>query len=136
MTESDVVRVALRFVNEINRHDVEALLSLVSPDHVFVDSRGNELRGKEKLAAAWTAYFAMFPDYRVVIDDHFGTGLVVGLFGTASATYRGPDGTTPPEHRWKIPASWKAVVRDGRIERWQVYADLEPVQRILAGAQR
>jgi ketosteroid isomerase-like protein len=136
MTESDVVRVALRFVNEINRHDVDALLRMVSSDHVFVDSRGQELRGPEKLAAAWTAYFAMFPDYRVVIDDHFGEGPVVGLFGTASATCRGPDGAMPPENRWKIPVSWKAVVRDGRIERWQVYADLEPVMRILAAAQR
>jgi len=135
MTETDPARVALRFVNEINRHDVAALLAMISPDHVFVDSRGQELRGRERLEAAWTAYFAMFPDYRVVIDDRFSTGPVVGLFGTASATFRAPDGSLPPEHRWRIPAAWKAVVRDGRIERWQVFADNEPVQRIVSAAR-
>ena len=135
MSEPDPVRVALKFVNEINRHDVAALLALVATDHVFVDSLGQELRGRERLSAAWTAYFEMFPDYRVVIDDHFGAGPNVGLFGTASGTLRGPDGGLPPDRRWKIPAAWHAVVRDGRVERWQVYADNDPVRRIVAAAR-
>jgi ketosteroid isomerase-like protein len=135
MTEPDPVRVALRFVNEINRHDVPALLGLVAPNHVFVDSLGNELRGPERLAASWTGYFELFPDYRIVIDDHFGAGPNVGLFGTASATLHGADATHLPERRWKIPAAWRAVVREARIEHWQVYADNDPVRKILAAVR-
>jgi ketosteroid isomerase-like protein len=130
MPESDVARAALRFVNEINRHDVAAMLALMSEDHSFTDALGQELRGKERLREAWTAYFALFPDYRIQIEDHLQSGVVVGLFGSASGTL-GANGELPSTHRWKIPGAWKAVVRDGHIERWQVYADNEPVWKIM-----
>ncbi len=112
MPEPDVVRTVLRFVNEINRHDVPALLALVSADHKFVDSLGREIRGRERLREAWTAYFDSFPDYRILIEDHLEAGIVVGLFGTASGTFA-IDGKLSPERRWKIPASWRAVGTGG-----------------------
>jgi len=131
MTESDVIRTALRFVNEINRHDVAALLALASEDHILTDGLGQEVRGKERLREAWTGYFGLFPDYRILIEDHMQAGVVVGLFGSASGTFAA-EGEPPASHRWKIPAAWRAVVRDGRVERWQVYADNEPVRKVMA----
>jgi ketosteroid isomerase-like protein len=130
MPEPDAVRLVIRFVNEINRHDVGAMLALVSDDHVFVDGLGHELRGKERLREAWTSYFALFPDYRILIEDHLQMGIVVGVFGSASGTYA-VDGELSPSRRWKIPAAWKAIVRDERVERWQVFADNEPVWKIM-----
>lgn len=135
MPEPDVVRTVLRFVNEINRHDVPALLALISDDHQFIDGLGHEVRGRERLREAWTAYFEWFPDYRILIEDHLQVGIVVGLFGTASGTYA-VDGELSPSRRWKIPAAWKAVVRDEHVERWQVYADNEPVGKVIAANQR
>ncbi|MGA8276259.1 MAG: nuclear transport factor 2 family protein [Thermoplasmata archaeon] len=130
MPEPDVVRIVLRFVNEINRHDVSAMLALVSDDHQFIDALGHELRGRERLREAWTAYFEWFPDYRILIEDHLQMGIIVGLFGSASGTFAvGTD--LSPSRRWKIPAAWKAVVRDEHVERWQVYADNEPVWKIM-----
>jgi len=131
MPESDVVRAALRFVNEINRHDVAALLNLMSEDHLFVDALGQEVRGKDRLREAWNGYFTLVPDYRIVIEDHMQAGLVVGLFGSAAGTLS-VGGVLAPSGRWKTPAAWRAVVRDGRIERWQVFADNEPVRKLLA----
>ncbi len=130
MPEPDVVRTVLRFVNEINRHDVAAMLALISDDHQFVDGLGHELRGRERLREAWTTYFQWFPDYRILIEDHLQMGIVVGLFGSASGTFS-VEGELSPARRWKIPAAWKAVVREERVERWQVYADNEPVWKIV-----
>ncbi len=130
MAEPDIVRIALHFVNEINRHDVTALLALVSDDHVFVDALGHEVRGRDRVREAWTAYFGMVPDYRILIEDHMAAGVVVALFGSASGTCAG-DAVPAPSRRWKIPAAWKAVVRDEHVERWQVYADNEPVWKAL-----
>ncbi len=130
MTEPDVVRTVIRFVNEINRHDLPAMLALVSADHVFVDGLGHEVRGRERLREAWEAYFALFPDYRILIEDHLQAGIVVGLFGSASGTFA-VNGELSPSRRWKIPAAWKAIVREERVERWQVYADNEPVRNIM-----
>jgi len=129
MSGLDVDRIALRFVNEINRHDVATLTTLVSPDFRFVDGLGHEVRGKERMREAWTAYFAQFPDYRIQVRDHLTLGPVVALFGTASGTYAiGPE--LPPQNRWSIPAAWRAVVRDGLVAEWQVYADNEPVRKL------
>jgi ketosteroid isomerase-like protein len=130
MPESDAGRVALRFVNEINRHDVTAMLALASKDHVFVDGLGQELRGQERLREAWTAYFSLVPDYRILVESHLEVGILVGLFGSASGTHP-VGGELSPTRRWKIPAAWKAIVREGRVDHWQVYADNEPVWKII-----
>lgn len=129
MTGLDVDRITLRFVNEINRHDVTALSTLVSADFRFVDGLGHEVRGKERMREAWAAYFTRFPDYRIQVRDHLTLGPVVALFGTASGTYATGQ-ELRPQNRWSIPAAWRAVVRDGLVTEWQVYADNEPVRKL------
>jgi ketosteroid isomerase-like protein len=37
---------------------------------------------------------------------------------------------------WRTPAAWKAVIRDGRVAEWRVFADNKPVYEILARRQR
>jgi ketosteroid isomerase-like protein len=130
MSEPDIIRTALRFVNEINRHDVTAMMAFLSEDHLLVDGSGHELRGRERLREAWSAYFEWFPDYRILIEDHMQVGIVVGLFGFASGTLA-IEGELSPDRRWRIPAAWKAVVRNERVEKWQVFADNEPVRKLM-----
>lgn len=129
-TDPEPERVALRFVNEINRHDVAALDQLMSGDFRFVDALGQEVRGKERMHEAWTSYFAMFPDYRIAIREHLALGPVVALFGTASGT-AARNGEPAGPARWTLPAAWRAVIREGRVSEWQVYADNEPVWKAL-----
>jgi ketosteroid isomerase-like protein len=130
MSELDPDRVALRFVNEINRHDLDAIRGLMAPDFWFVDGLGQEVRGLDRMVEAWRRYFSQFPDYRISIRDHLAVGMVVALFGTASGTCA-VDGGLPHANRWSIPAAWRAVVRGGHIAEWQVYTDSEPVWKIL-----
>jgi len=129
--ESEIVRTALKFVNEVNRHDVDSLVAMLSDDHLFVDGLGQELRGRERLREAWQSYFAMFPDYHLAVKEWFQNGRVVAMFGTASGTLA-VGAELPAEHRWKVPAAWRAVVRDQQIVHWQVFADNEPVRRLMA----
>jgi ketosteroid isomerase-like protein len=130
MAETDPERVAIRFVNEINRHDTPRLASLMAPDFRFIDSLGQEVRGIERMVAAWTAYFALFPDYQITIRERLSVGQVVALFGTASGTLA-DGGELPHRNHWTLPAAWRAVVRDGRVADWQVYSDNTPVQKLL-----
>jgi ketosteroid isomerase-like protein len=130
MTDTDPERIAIRFVNEINRHDVSALIAMMAPDFRFVDSLGQDVRGPERMRAAWTAYFALFPDYQITIREHLCVGQVVALFGTASGTLVDHH-ELPHRNHWTIPGAWRAVVRDGRVVDWQVYADNTPVQKML-----
>jgi hypothetical protein len=35
------------------------------------------------------------------------------------------------ENHWNAPAAWRAVVRDGLIAEWQVYADNQSARKIM-----
>ena len=131
MRGGTTVDVALRLVEAICSHDVERILSLVTDDHVLIDSGGQDLQGKKVVGVAWTAYFLAFPDYRIMVSEIIDRGAVVALFGTAGATFS-VEGRLLPENSWAIPACWKAVIEGERVAEWQVYADNEPVRQILA----
>ena len=130
MPDSETVRTALKFVNEVNRHDLDSIAALLTDDHLFVDGLGQEVRGKEKMCEAWRTYFATFPDYHLAVREWFQNGRVIGMFGTASGTFAvGAD--LPVQNRWRVPAAWRAVVRDHLVAHWQVYADNEPVWKVM-----
>jgi hypothetical protein len=40
------------------------------------------------------------------------------------------------ENRWRIPAAWRAIVHDGLVQEFRVYADNKPVYDILAKAAK
>lgn len=117
-----------QFVAGINSYDVGALVSLMTADHLFVDSAGNRMQGAMAMEAGWRRYFAMCPDYRIRTDDVVANGGVVLAVGEAGGTI---DGVA-----WMTPAAWKAVIRDSRVAEWRVFADNKPVYEILARRQR
>ena len=124
---------ALEFVKRINAHNPDKLAELLAEDHIFIDSIGAQFQGRDSMRENWKAYFAMFPDYHIVLTDVFQQGHVVGLFGTASATFA-VNGQLAPENRWEGPAAWKATTQGDIMTEWRVYADNEPVRKIMAAA--
>jgi ketosteroid isomerase-like protein len=122
--------VALAFVDRINHHDVGGLVALMTEDHLFVDGLGQEVRGREKMEKGWVGYFAWFPDYSIKVDEALSNGNMVALFGTAQGTYSAK-GNLLAEAHWEIPAAWRAVVRGEHVFEWRLYADNEPVWKIM-----
>jgi ketosteroid isomerase-like protein len=125
---TDSAEIYQQFVTAINLHDVKALASLMTIDHVFVDALGNRVQGATSMEAGWRGYFAMCPDYRIQTDDVLAKDGAVLAAGEARGTI---DGVA-----WRTPAAWKAVIRDGRLAEWRVFADNKPVYEILAKRQR
>ncbi len=120
----------LAFVEKINAHDVEGLADLMSEDHLFVDSLGRVQKGREKMREAWRDYFTMFPDYHIAVSEIIeGDGTFV-LIGTAGGTY-GVGGRLLEENRWEVPAAWKAVISDGHVTEWRVFADNYKTVKLL-----
>ena len=128
--EKRVLEVALAFVDAINRHDVDALVALMTEDHCFVDGLGQVVRGRERMEKGWVGYFDWFPDYSIKLDESLSKDNVVALFGSAQGTYS-VNGKLSPENHWEIPAAWKAVVHGGRVFEWCVFTDNEPVWKIM-----
>jgi ketosteroid isomerase-like protein len=134
MSEISVVEVALAFVARINAHDVDGIVGLLTPDHVFIDTLGSTFRGPDSLRQGWKAYLERFPDYAVEVTEQLCRGDVVALLGKARGTYR-VNGRLPRENFWEIPAAWRAVIRNERVAEWQVYCDNDPARRIMAAHQ-
>jgi hypothetical protein len=42
----------------------------------------------------------------------------LALFGFAGGSFKNKEG-----ENWRLPAAWRAIVRDGRVTLWQVFAD-------------
>ncbi|HKF50105.1 MAG TPA: nuclear transport factor 2 family protein [Terracidiphilus sp.] len=137
------VDVAMDFVRAINRQDVDALTALMTPDHRFTDSLGNAATGREGMRNAWTLYFQMVPDYSLKIDETYVQDSAVILIGSAGGTYSHafeqiqstgmpiPDGTSRHQRRWQTPAALRALIHEGKVAEWRVYADNEPLRKLM-----
>jgi ketosteroid isomerase-like protein len=112
---TDAVTVVLAFNEAINARDLAALADLMTETHRFVDAAGASLDGKAACVAAWRGFFDAFPDYRNDFDRLEEIDDVVVVTGRSSCSVEVLDG----------PAEWRAVVVDGRVERWQV-SDPQP----------
>lgn len=130
MAAENAVAIVRAFIEKINAHDVAGLCELMSEDHVFIDSLGATIQGRETMRAGWMGYFTWFPDYQISITDIFPRDHHVGLFGIACGTYS-VAGKLLDENKWEIPAAWRAVVKDGLIAEWRVYADNSLVLRMM-----
>jgi ketosteroid isomerase-like protein len=125
------IETVLEFLDRINQRDVDKLAELMAEDHVFIDSLGHSVQGREKMRAGWRGYYVMCPDYWVSHEEIFQNGNKVAVFGVAGGTLSA-NGRLPPENQWRTPAAWFAVVEDGLVKEWRVYADNKPVYDILA----
>jgi ketosteroid isomerase-like protein len=125
---------AQHFVSTINRRDVDALASLMSGGHRFVDSLGTIVEGREKMRLGWASYFKMVPDYEIAVEETFSNGAAVVLMGIAQGTYS-KDGGLAPENRWQTPIAIRALIEDNLIAEWRVYADNDPIRKLMAPDQ-
>lgn len=123
--------VAEAFAAAINEHDAPALAALMSANHRFVDSLGKMVEGREAMEAGWIGYFRMVPDYSLDMQEAFSAGPVAVMLGTARGTWSS-DGELKPENRWETPLAVRALVDAGKIAEWRVYADNEPIQKIMS----
>ena len=112
-------KIALNFIEQINTHNVDRLVSLLTDDHIFIDAHGNKVVGKKKMKAGWIGYFDWFPDYHIEVEHTYESGESVGIFGYASGSFRGMN----DNKRWRLPSSWHVIVERDKIKLWQVYAD-------------
>ena len=126
--------VAMDFITRINTGDVDAICEVMTADHVFQDALGERFIGREKMREGWGAYFKMVADYQVHAEEFFQTGERLAIFGSASGVYAG-NGKASGNNFWEVPAAWRVVIRDGLIAEWRVYADNQPLRKLMGERQ-
>jgi len=127
----DSIKVVVNFLDCINRHNADELAAMMTEDHLFIDSLGNAVHGRENMRTGWRNYYGFCPDYWVSHEEIFADGRRVAVFGAAGGTIQ-VNGGSPPENKWRTPAAWLAIGEKGLLKVWRVYADNKPVYDILA----
>lgn len=139
------VEVAQEFVRAINRQDAEGLAELMTPDHRFTDSLGHVAKGRDGMREGWKLYFQMIPDYHVDVEETLSQGSAVVMIGTAKGTYNKgvqdleamglpnlmKDSGSHAPQEWQTPIAVRALIEDGMVAEWRVFADNEPLRRLM-----
>ncbi len=115
------------FVDAINDANVRRLAALMTEDHRFIDSLGNEVVGRAAMTAGWATYLELFPGSRITVDRRFDAEDGVALFGHTHAIHAASG------REVRIRAAWLARVREDRIAEWCVFADNEPARAAMEG---
>jgi ketosteroid isomerase-like protein len=129
MGNAQPLEVAMDFIKRINAGDVGALCDLITEGHIFQDALGKRFIGRETMRQGWAMYFKTVSNYQVHAEEFFQTDDRLAIFGTASG--RCAVGSSAGESFWEVPAAWRAVVQDGLIAEWRVYADNQPLRKLL-----
>ena len=101
------------FADAWNRHDVDALMSMMTDDGVFESSAGNTVNGeryegKQAVRAAYASIFVTYPDARWNDARHF----VAGDRGFSEWTFTG---TMKDGKRVEVTGCDLFTFRDGKI---------------------
>jgi len=112
-SEADLVALLDRFADAWNRHDLDALMSMMTDDCVFEASAGPHVvgqrsEGKQAVRAAFAAVFAAFPDAHWGNPRHF----VAGNRGVSEWTFTG---TQEDGKRVEVTGCDLFTLRDGQI---------------------
>ncbi len=124
------LHVVRAFIRAINGGRLDRIETFLTADHVFIDSLGSRVIGRDATRSAWAGYLRLVSDYRIRATQVMAERNTVVVFGIASGSYRAPD-TRRVAGRWQTPAAWRAVVRRQRVTTWQVYADNEPIRALM-----
>jgi ketosteroid isomerase-like protein len=130
MVEKEPVAVVLDFIERINSGNVDSICAAMTENHIFVDALGGRFVTRETMRAGWRTYHELIPDYKVSHEEILAKGDTVAIFGSARGTIA-VEGKLKKENFWEIPAAWKAVVQNGLVAYWQVFADNQPVRKLM-----
>jgi uncharacterized protein (TIGR02246 family) len=111
--DREMENVLAAFADAWNKHDVDALMSFMTPDGVFEASGGNTVNGErhegqQAVRAAYAAVFATYPDARWNNARHF----VAGDRGVSEWTFTG---TTKDGKRVEVTGCDLFTFRNGKI---------------------
>jgi ketosteroid isomerase-like protein len=123
MTETlPPVAVAISFVDQINRRDLDSLAALMSTDHSLEVFDEAPLAGKEANTNAWRGYFDSFPRYVVYphrIAERHGS---VAILGHTTGSHL----ELPDDEERKLTLIWIADTDSGTVTRWKIIEDNAP----------
>ena len=122
------VAAVVSFIDAINRGDIVHLASLMSDDHRLQVFDESPLDGKEANIVGWRGYTSLFPNYVIYPHQLVARNAEVIVLGHTTGSHL----DLPDEQESGLTLLWRALVRDGRLQLWQLIEDT-PDRRVQFG---
>ena len=114
------VAVAVRFIDCVNRTDLDGLVATMTDDHRLEVFDEAPLVGREANATAWRGYFERFPDYVIyphrIVEVTYAT---VAILGHTTGSHLG----LPDDEEVKETLIWLAETSSGQVRVWSLVED-------------
>ena len=117
--DTQPVAVVLRFIDCINRRDVEGMGRLMSAGHELRVFSEEPVVGREANVEAWRGYGNSFPDYVIYPRQISEYGGVVSVLGHTTRSHLG----LLDEQERRLTLIWQAGVTDGLLDNWTLLDD-------------
>ena len=117
MADHEVADLAFRFVECINRQDLDGLLDLMTEDHSLYVLGDHDVIGKENQREAWRGYFDLCPEYMIHVWEMHVRGQTAILVGSTTGSHL----KLPRLDEFRDPLIWTAKVRDGKVGEWALH---------------
>ncbi|AZM49731.1 ester cyclase [Streptomyces sp. WAC 06738] len=120
----------------LNRKDLDAGTEMLTEDFVInIAGMPFQMHGRDAWRQNVSVMRAAFPDFRVRIEDIFGSGDRVAVLLTMRGTHQGEfRGIPATGRRVEYTSAELYRVADGRIAEEWIYSDTETLMRQLDGA--
>lgn len=128
MNPSDPVERTLKFIECINKGDLNTLQAMLSEDHTFIDASGEVHVGRSLMVEGWRSYMNDFPNYLIHVCELYLQESRVIVVGRTTGSHTGQ--TRAEEIRETL--LWEAEIEGERVRRWQIHED-RPVVRAGLG---
>ena len=125
MSDAAAKSIVTSFNDCIGRRDITGLSSLMTDDHVFIDTANNSISGKNCCLVAWKSFFAAFPNYRNIFEQVLILGDHAVIVGHSVCADR----------RLVGPALWTAKLSGTLVAEWRVYEDTTANRAFLGVAE-
>jgi hypothetical protein len=116
---NDATEAVARFIDCINRRNVDGLGDSMTDDHALHVFDEPPLVGRTANLEAWRGYLTSFPEY--VIHAHAFAAVLdrVAVLGHTTGSHLG----LPDDDERALTLIWVATVTDGRLSRWCLLDD-------------
>ena len=116
VSDDSIERLASRWIDAINRCDIEELCALAAPQHRFFVEGEEPTVGRDRIRSAWQGYFEAYPMYRIYVDERYEKPNALYLIGHTT-------GSHIPTDREEMRSSviWRCEIAGDKILEWSIY---------------
>jgi len=116
VSDGSFEHLATRWIDAINRRDIDDLSALAAPQHRFFVEGEEPTVGRDRIRNAWRGYFDAYPMYRIYVDEQYEKPDALFLIGHTT-------GSHVPTDLEEVPSSviWRCEIADDKILEWSIY---------------